>query len=252
MMLYRFENLNGLPLEATDGEVGRIKDVYFDDHRWAVRYLVVDTGSWLVGRKVLISPISVNKIDWERKVVQVALTKQQVEESPNVDTDKPVSRQHEADFFDYYGYPYYWTGPALWGTASYPVSPVGPIPPATNAPGRHGEAPTDPRLRSAKEVTGYRLETTDDSMGHIEDFLLDAESWAIRYLVVDTRNWLPGKHVVIPPQWIKDVDWNERMVNVDVSRDTVQAAPEYQSSMEFSRAQETSLYGHYRRTAYWQ
>ena len=251
-MLFRFGSLNGLPIEATDGEVGRIKDAFFDDHRWAMRYLVVDAGTWLAGRKVLISPIAVKKIDWQRNVVQVELTQQQVKESPSVDTDKPVSRQHEADFLDHYGYPYYWTGLALWGTASYPVSPVGPTPPAINAPRKHGAAPTDPHLRSTKEVTGYRLQTSNDSMGHVEDFLLDTVSWAIRYLVADTRNWLPGKHVVIPPQWITNVDWSERVVNVDVTRETVEAAPEYQSSIEFSRAHETNLYRHYHRDGYWQ
>jgi len=249
-MLYGFEKLNGLPVEATDGEVGKVKDIYFDDHRWTTRYLVVDTGRWLGGRRVLISPIAVKSIDWEKSVAQVELTQQQVRASPNIDTDKPVSRQHERDFFNYYGYPYYWSGPGLWGTASYPVSPIGYLPPVTNSPDEHGEAPTDPHLRSAKEVKGYRLRTTDDSLGHVEDFLLDSVSWAIRYLVVDTRNWLPGKHVVIPPQWIKDVNWSERVVNVDVTRDTMQGAPEYHSSTEFSRAHETNLYRYYHREGY--
>lgn len=251
-MLYRLGKLVGLPIKASDGALGKITDVYFDDHRWAVRYLVVDTAGWLTGRKVLISAISVRSINWESSLVQVGLTRQQVEASPRTDTDKPVSRQHEAEFFDYYGYPYYWHGLSLWGTAAYPVSPIGPIPPVTNAPGKYGEAPTDRHLRSAKEVTGYRLQTTDDSMGHVEDFLLDDVSWAIRYLVVDTRNWLPGKHVVIPPQWIKQVEWTERVVNVDVTRDTVLAAPEYHATMDFSRAHETTLYRHYQRPGYWQ
>jgi len=191
-------------------------------------------------------------IDLEKNVARVELTQQQARASPDIDTDKPVSRQHERDFFDYYGYPYYWSGPGLWGTASYPVSPVGRLPPVTNSPGKHGEAPIDPRLRSTKEVTGYRLQTTSDSMGHVEDFLIDSVSWAIRYLVVDTRNWLPGKHVVIPPQWIKDVDWSERVANVDVTRDTAQAAPEYNPALEFSRTHETDLYRHYHRPGYWQ
>jgi sporulation protein YlmC with PRC-barrel domain len=251
-MLYRLEKLIGMEIAASDGEIGRVKDVYFDDHRWTVRYLVVETGSWLSGRKVLISAIPVGSIDWERSLVQVALTKQQVVASPNIDTDKPVSRQHESDFCDYYGYPYYWTGPFLWGMTPYPVSPVGPIPPAQNAPGKHGQAPIDPHLRSAQEVTGYRLETTNDSVGHVQDFLLDNASWSIRYLVIDTRNWLPGKHVVIPPQWIKGVDWMERVVSVDVTRDTVQAAPEYHSARDFSRRHETDLYKHYQRPGYWQ
>jgi sporulation protein YlmC with PRC-barrel domain len=248
IMLYRLRNFIGLPIKATDGEIGKIKDVYFDDHRWAVRYLAVDT-SWLLGRKVLISAIAMGSIDREEGVVEVRLTRNQIEASPDIDTDKPVSRQHEVGYFDYYGYPYYWNGPALWGTTSNPVLPVGAVP---NAPGPSGEAPSDPHLRSVNEVTGYRIHTSDASIGHVEDFLLDEVSWAIRYLVVDTRNLLPGKHVVIPPEWITEVDWSENVVNVDVTRDTVQAAPEYHAGMDFSRTQEAHLYRHYQRPSYWQ
>ena len=219
-MLFRFGSLTGLPIEATDGEVGGIKDAFFDDQRWAMRYLVVDAGSWLRGRKALISPIALKKIDWQRNLVQVGLTKQQVKESPDIDTDKPVSRQQEADLLDHYGYPYYWTGPVLGG------------------------------LRSTKEVTGYRLQASNDSMVHVEDFLFDTVTWAIRYLVVDIGNWLPGKHVVIPQQWITSVVWNDRVVNVDVTRRILQAAPDYESSIEFSSTHETDLYRHYHREGY--
>jgi uncharacterized protein YrrD len=219
-MLFRFGSLTGLPIEATDGEVGRIKDAFFDDHLWAMRYLVVDAGSWLRGRKALIAPIALKRIDWQRNSVQVGLTKQQVKESPDIDTDKPVSRQQEADFLDHYGYPYYWTGPA------------------------------DPHLRSTKDVTGYGLQTSNDSMVDVEDFLFDTVTWAIRYLVVDIRNWLPGKHVVIPQQWITSVAWNDRVVNVDVTRRILQAAPDYESSIEFSSTHETDLYRHYHREGY--
>jgi hypothetical protein len=251
-MLYRLGKFLGSPISAADGEIGKIKDVYFDDQRWAVRYLVVDTGGWLAGRKVLISAISVGNIDWATSVVQVGLTRPQVEASPPIDTDKPVSRQHEADFFDYYGYPYYWGGPDLWGAGSYPVNPIGVVPSSTNAPGKYGKAPIDPHLRSAHEVTGYRLHTSNAPIGHIEDFLLDDVSWEIRYLVVNTRNWLPGKRVVIPPQWIKQVDWSERAVDVDVTRETIQAAPEYHAATDFSRTHEVKLYRHYHRPGYWQ
>jgi sporulation protein YlmC with PRC-barrel domain len=247
-MLYRLRKLIDLPIKATDDEIGKIKDVYFDDLRWAVRYLVVDT-SWLLGRQVLISAISVGSTDPRDGVVQVRLTRNQIESSPAIDTNRPVSRQQEVGYFDHYGYPYYWNGSALWGATSNPVLPVGTIP---NAPGPSGEAAHDPHLRSANEVTGYRIHTSDGSIGHVEDFLLDELSWAIRYLVVDTRNWLPGKHVVIPPQWIAEVDWSQNVVNVDVTRETVQAAPEYDSGIDFSRSQEASLYQHYQRPSYWQ
>ena len=246
-MIYKLEQLIGFHIQASDGEIGKIKDVYFDDHSWAVRYLVVEAGVGFTDRKVLISPISVSGIDWDNRTLRVSLSRQQVRTSPSIDTDKPVSRQHEVDFFDHYGYSYYWSGPALWGGTSNPASPAGPPPPIRNVAGVHGEAPVDPRLRSAREVIGYRLETNTDSVGHVEDFLVDPESWAIRYLVVDTRTWLSIKHVVIPPQWIRDVDWSQGIVTVDVSVDAVKASPEFDSSVEFSRSHETNLYQHYER-----
>jgi hypothetical protein len=251
-MLFRFGSLNGMPIEAADGEIGRITDAFFDDHRWAMRYLVVDSGRWLAGRKVLLSPVALKVIDWQRNQVQVDLTRQQIEDSPNIDTDKPISRQSEADFLDHYGYPFYWSGPALWGIASYPASPVGRRSPATATLGRRSRLPADLNLRSTLKVTGFRLQTSDGPTVHVEDFLFDTLSWAIRYLVVDTRNWLPARHLVIPVQWITNVNWQERVVIVDVTRRTLEAAPEYQSSLEFSSVHETNLHRHYHREGYLQ
>src|SRR5689334_4092581 len=114
-MIRGADGLKGFTIGATDGEVGGVNDLYFDDERWVIRYLVVDTGNWLPGRKVLISPHAVRTTQWELRRVDVALTRQQVKGSPDIDTDKPVSRQHEAAFFSYYGYPAYWDGTSLWG-----------------------------------------------------------------------------------------------------------------------------------------
>ena len=248
-MLHRMEKLVGLTIGAYDGEIGKIKDVYFDDRRWAARYLVVDAGSWLEDRRVLISPIAVGNIDWDKGIVHVKLSRQQVKDSPPIDTDKPVSRQHELEFLGYYGYPDYWGGSMLWGATPFPVMPISPMPVDDVVTADGG--PGDPHLRSAAEVSGYRLQATDEAMGHLQDFLFDEESWAIRSIVVDTRNWWPGKQVVIPPQWVKRLDWPEKIVSVDVARDTVRAAPEYDPALEFSREQEQRLYQHYQRPGYW-
>ena len=242
----------GLHIKASDGAIGKIKDVYFDDYSWTIRYLVVETGAFFSVGQVLISPISVSSIDWDNGMVQVKLNRGQVKASPPIDTDKPVSRQHEADYFDHYGFPYYWTDPSLWIKATYPISPPGTGPVAHNAAGIHGEAPFDPQLRSAKEVVGYGIQTTAETMGHVEDFLLDSVTWAVRYLVVDTRNWLPGRHVVIPPTWIQHVDWDQRIVRVAVSPESVRDAPEFDPNTEFSRAYESTLYKHYQCDPYWQ
>ena len=252
-MLNRMGKLIGMSSRASDGELGKVKDVYFDDHRWAVRYLIVDTGGWLVDRKVLISPIAIERVDWNKRSVQVRLTRQQVRVSPPIDTDKPVSRQHEVDFLAYYGYPSYWGGPFMWGTTSYPQpGPTATLTPIHYALDAQARAVTDPHLRSVHELSGYRLKASNGLMGHLEDLLVDSESWAIRYIVVDTRNWWPGKHVLISPQWITRVDWAERLVTLDVARDTVQSAPEYDPGSEYSRAHEASLHRHYQRPGYWQ
>jgi len=247
------EKLIGLSVRASDGELGKVTDVYFDDHRWTARYLLVDTGSWLEERRVLISPISVENIDWDNGSVPVRLTRQQVKACPHIDTDNPVSRQQELDFLSYYGYPSYWGGLLMWGTTSYPY-PMSPtmVMPVNGILGEHMGAPVDSHLRSAREVRSYHLQTTNASIGHVDDFLIDDESWAMRYIVVDTREWCPDKHVVISPQWITLVDWAERLVTVDVTRDTVQRAPEYDSAIDYSRLHEASLHRHYQRPAYWQ
>jgi len=243
-VLYRMEKLIGLSIRGSDGELGKVRDVYFDDHRWTARYLVVDTGGWLEARRVLISPMSIETIDWDTRSVPVKLTRQQVKGSPAIDTDKAVSRQHELDLLGYYGYPRYWGGPLMWGTTSYPypMSPTLLIPAATGSPAEHASAPDDPQLRSARAVRSYHLRTTNASIGHVEDFLIDDESWAMRYIVVDTREWWPENHVLISPQWITAIDQSDKLVTVDVTRDTLQRAPEYDPAIGHLGTHEASLY----------
>ena len=248
-MLSRMETLIGMSIGATDGLLGKVTDVYFDDRRWAARYLVVDTNDWLMGRQVLVSPMAVTHIDHASHTIHVKLTKAQVKDSPDIDTDKPVSRQHEVAFLDYYGYPDYFSGGLLWGTTPFPV--FSGDTPARNASGIEQATAMDSHLRSLKEVTGYHLQASDEGIGHIEDFLLDDGTWAMRYAVVDTSNWWLGKHVVIPPEWIHSLDWEHRKVHVDVTRAQVKAAPEYDPTEELSREYEAELYGHYARDAYW-
>ncbi len=113
------KDLRGYAIRATDGVIGKVDDLYFDDEDWAIRYLVVDTGGWLSGRKVLISPIAIGQPDWLDGVLPVALTKAKVEHAPDIDTRKPVSRQHEAVYLGYYGYPFYWGGAGMWGMGGY-------------------------------------------------------------------------------------------------------------------------------------
>lgn len=231
-LLHSVEGLQGFSISATDGELGRVKDAYFDDREWTLRYLVVDTGGWLTGRNVLITPVSITDTDWGKQSIAVNLTRQQVQDSPSIDTAKPVSRQQEVELYNHYGYPYYWSGPYLWGYTVLPgMLERTPLEePRRQETREHMElerSRNDPHLRSADEVTGYDIQATDDTIGHVEDLLFDEESWRIELMVVDTRNWWPGKKVMIPPSLIERVSWEGKSVVVKVTREQVENSAEY-------------------------
>jgi hypothetical protein len=184
--------------------------------------------------------------------LDVALTKKQVEHSPGIDTHKPVSRQHEAAYLGYYGYPYYWGGPYLWGPAAYPGG-LAPAPrAATEAMAKRIERESpDSHLRSSVAVTGYSIEAVDGEIGHVDGFVVDDEAWAIRYVEVATRNWWPGKKVLVSPGWVERVNWTDSKVYVALTREAIQGAPEYVESAAITREYENRLYSHYGRPPYW-
>jgi hypothetical protein len=262
-MLRQTKDLQDLALLATDGEIGDVKDFFFDDEAWTIRYLVVDAGSWLSSRKVLISPISASKPDWLTKKLPVALTRDQVKYSPDIDTEMPVTRQHETDYLDYYSYPYYWGGMGLWGRGGYPsmllpgyagydsATAIREEADAAQARTEARQRNQDPHLRSCKAVVGYHIEASDGEIGHVQGMLVDEESWAIRYLVVSTSNWWLGHDVLVAPQWIKSVSWPEQTVSVDLTRDALKRAPIYDATKPLSREMELAVYKHYERTGYW-
>jgi uncharacterized protein YrrD len=251
-MLKKASEIQGHGIDARDGEIGSVHDLYFDADSWTVRYLVVDTGTWLTGRRVLVSPRAVRGIDPAAGRIAVDLTRQQVESAPHVDTAKPVSRQHEIEFSRYYDYPYYWGGPFRWGVYPDPAlrAPVRPSAVEEEILARERED-ADPNLHSAREVTGYYIGATDGDLGHVDDLLVDERSWAIRYLLVDTRNWLPGRHVLVATEWVRTVSWAESRVFVDLSRSGVERAPEYDPGRALDRDYERRLHEHYGRRSYW-
>jgi sporulation protein YlmC with PRC-barrel domain len=254
-MLRTISTLKGLTVRAIDGEIGSVYDVYFDAQHWTVRYFVVDTGTWLSGRRVLVSPMSLrNSADVVGDRLNVGLSKAQIEQAPSWDTDKPVSRQHEIAYSRYYDYPYYWTGPARWGVGWEPLIGTAPVPrpdPVEEEILARERESADVHLHSARDVLGYYVQAADDDVGHVEDFLVDDRTWAVRYIVVDTRNWLPGRKVVIAPGWIKTVSWDDSRVYVDLLRKEVETAPEYDPHAPLERAVESRLHEHYRRPTYW-
>jgi uncharacterized protein YrrD len=257
-MLRTATELQDYAIAATDGDIGHVKDFYFDDHSWVIRYLVVSTGSWLAGKRVLISPIALGSPNWGARLLPMSISRKQVKDSPDIDTDRPVSRQQEEAYHGYYGYPYYWGGIGIWGGGYYPgylqaglpreEYPSGDgVPRAIPARAR-GE---DPNLRSSKEVVGYHLDAIDGEIGHVAEMLVDERSWAIRYLVVDTTNWWGGHQVLIAPEWISNVSWDTRQVAVGLTREAVRDSPNYRSTEELNRSAETGLYAHYGRLGYW-
>ena len=246
------KHVRDFTIRALDGELGTVTDIYFDDETWAIRYLVVDTGGWLGGRQVLISPMSVVNTDWAAEQLDVSLTKRQVEHSPKINTHQPVSRQHEAAYLGYYGYPYYWGGPLLWGPACYPAGLAEPTTASAEAiAARAGRESPDSHLRSTEAVTGYNIDAVDGEIGHVDGFVVDDEAWAIRYMEVATRNWLPGKKVLVSPAWIERVSWVESKVYVGLSREAIKDCPEYIESKPITREYESRLYFHYGRPPYW-
>ncbi len=248
-MLRSMKEIIGYEFVAQDGSIGRCHDFLFDDRDWVVRYLVADTGKWLPSRKVLISPIALENPDWERRRLEAALTKQQVENAPSLSEDEPVSKQYELDYFAHYGWPHYWVGPGPWG----------PYPLPKDLRKRHPDEkemieerlPGDPHLRSSREVKGYHVAAADRDIGHIEDLIIEDDAWVIRYSVVDTRNWLPGRKVLVAPGWLTSIDWPQRKVHTDLTAEEIENSPEYDPSMPIKREYEEQLHDSYRRPVYW-
>jgi uncharacterized protein YrrD len=246
-MLHKHKSFIGYSIHnSCDEIIGKVKDIYFDDRHWTVRYLVASTGTWLTGRQVLLSPYALVTVNDHEKNIVANLTKKQIEDSPSLNSDKPVSRQFEESYYGYYGWPIYWGGPYNWGNYPYIEH---------NHEKRDAfpksEKKYDHHLRSSHEVTGYNIEAKDGEIGHVEDFIVDDDGWTIRYLIVNTSNWWAGKKVLISPLWIKRVSWSERTVSVDLTRETIKLSPEFTDQSLITRDYEASLYGQYNRKGYW-
>lgn len=236
--LRSLDELRGYRLDADDAELGRVEDVLFLDSDWSIRYFVANTSA-LFGRKVLLFTGTVGTPNWQTKTVPVNLTKEQIKNSPTIAFDKPVSQQKMGTLHRHYRWPEPWLAApeAGWtmGAVRYD----------------HSEKKGDPHLRSAREVTGYSIQATDGPIGHVEDFIAEAENWAVRYVVIDTKNWLPGRKVLISPAWIDRVDWANRSVHVGMTREEIEKSPQFDPSEPINREYEERLYDFYGRPAYW-
>jgi len=227
-MIQSLKLLQGIKLAASDGELGHVKDFYFNDENWAVRYVVAETGNWLPGRQMLLSPHSFAGLQHNGKFLSVSLTRQQIEDSPSIETHKPVSRQYEELYHRYYGFPYYWEGDGLWGgSRSFPILELPPKFAAVQPPAATGPkaARPDAHLRSAQAVNGYHLQATDGIVGHVCDFLMDEKSWAITDLVIRIGNRFTGKEVRIPVGQVTEISYDSSKVRVKLTTDAVERSP---------------------------
>lgn len=234
-ILRRMRELERSSFRAKDGDIGKLREVYFDDASWTVRYFVINTGTWLRGRTVLVTPQVVESLSERKGVLPVELTQQQVKASPPVDSKKPLSRQQEAEYHKHYDWLSYWRN-ELFSSSVQPFE---------------REEAADPHLRSSAEVTGYRIEARDGEIGHVEDFIVDEQDWVVRYLEINTQQRWFGKKILVAPAWIEQMNWKEQRVYVDLSREAIRSAPEYDENEVIGRDYEISLYKHYGHSQYW-
>ncbi len=255
-MLRDLAKLYDFSLHGNDGEVGKVDDFYLCDEDFALPYLVVDIGSWLFGKRVLVATDALLPLRmplWERKVLVANLTREQIKEAPELDLDQPITREAEADLRAYYGWPLYWAGSVPLGMPIATADATAyPIPEAAAeldpAPHAHNEGQ---HLRSTRQLHGYGIEAEDGGIGHVETLLASEDDWVLRYLVVDTRDWLPGRKVLLATKSLAEIDWSGRDIHVRLTRDQVRNAPEYHPSKPIERAHEMELLRYYGYEPYW-
>jgi hypothetical protein len=248
-MLRSVNEILGYRLTALDQDLGTCRDFLFDDRWWTIRHVLADTGGWLTGRKVLISPVMITKVDWKTRHIFLNVTSEQIEKCPAPEEDEPVSREHERKMSRYYGIPYYWTSAGLWGQAAYPwalelgISKNWPEPDS-----EAGDTGSSNFVRSLKEVTGYDIRATDGKVGHVEELIMDDKTWALRYVVVDTRNWLPGgRKVLLPLKWAGSVSWEKGAFEMDLSKADIENGPEFDPEKPVNVEYEAQVYDYYGR-----
>lgn len=223
-MLHNLKQLRGHKLAASDGDIGHVKDFYFDDQTWAIRYLVADTGNWLSGRQVLLSPHAFGHLDHQGKILTIDLTRKQIENSPSIEAHRPVSRQFEENYYSYYGWPYYWQGDGLWGASDFPAF----TPAARSYDYRAYEYPKwdDIHLRSVNTVTGYDIQATDGMLGTVSGFLVDQKKWTVREITVETGHWYSGKEILITPAKVDHISYEDAKVFVSLTKEDLERTEE--------------------------
>jgi hypothetical protein len=245
-MLWKASTITGYAIAASDGHIGLISDLLFDDASWRVRWVVVETGTWLSSRKVLLPPSALGHLHPDTHEFSIRLTKKEVEDSPDIDSDKSVSRQMETSLYDYFGWiPYWGAGFYMGGYGFRPPSVAEAASPGCWQRDDEFAHQDDPHLRSTTAVAGYHIHASDGEIGHVEDFLISDGDWSIHYLVVDTKNWWPGKKVLVSPGLATGIDWMGSLVTLGATRQSVKDAPTYDASTIVDRTYERNFHTHY-------
>jgi uncharacterized protein YrrD len=246
-MKRKIKSLIGFTIQATNGEIGKVKEFYFDDITWTIRYLIVETGSWLFGKKILLSPQALLTPDWEKHTFAANLTMAEIKDSPEIDTDKPISRQHEMDLYGYYPWGnYYWgSGMDIGGMGMPYASSIDQVAQKEADKSVNDNSNEDTHLRSTEEVIGYNIKATDGEIGVVEGFIINDHTWSIVFMEVNTGDWFPGKKVLVAPEWIKQINWKTSLVLVNASEDQVKNSPEYVPSQELNNSYEADLHKYY-------
>lgn len=245
-MLIETKKLKGYKIIGNDGEIGKVKEFYFDDQCWTVRYIIADTGSWLADRYVLISPFALSSLNKEAESIGIDLCKKQIEDSPFLANGKHISRQFEIAYHEYYGWPMYCTDPSKHGINHLIITNHKPLKiPIQDVKFRNHH------LRNSRDVGGCHIQAIDGEIGHIVDFIIDNKTWTIRYLIINTHNWWAGKSVLVFPQWIDRVSLKELKVFINLSRESIKQSPEYSVESLITKDYEVQLHRYYNRNVYW-
>lgn len=227
-MQHNIKHLYGNKLAALDGDIGHVKDFYFDDNNWVIRYLVVDTGSWLTGQLVLLTPHAFGRVDESEKTMQIKLLMKQIQDSPSIELHKPVSRQFEIEYYGYYGWPPYWDGGGMSGLGPYPIDmPLLEDETQAHHKPKHQE---DKHLRSTQALIGYHIQANDGEIGHVIDYIVDDKNWSIGDLVVETGHWLASKEILIPSTKVKKISYEDSKVFVHLTRAHIEQTSESEVS----------------------
>lgn len=255
-MIIPSSRLEKFSMKATDDELGSIDDFYFDSDSFKVRYFVGDTRTWFFGGKVLLSPESFTSLDVEEQQIELNLTKEQIKNSPKPDEDAPVSRQFEQRLNNYYGWPVYWAG-AMGNPTSAQQAAVPLVPPVNNLEDESTSDPVQDRieqevsLRSMNEIKGYTVHVKDGEIGKVSDFLLDHQTWDIRYLEINVGGFLQKEHIILLPSAVEEINALDKTITIDVEKNKIDNAPHYEDYSNLTREDEESLYAHYENMPYW-